>query len=214
LAGPASLPHGDAGFLFTEGGEFPCGKGPVQPPAAGDEAGAVHSGGKAADGGVSRGLLFRGAHISGRGGKPSVGGIRLQAFGELPRGVEAAPFVRHADGTHARLPPCSGIISGCGSVRRVCPDAVPVRPVADIPERAPPNHGGIGPAGCQGFTAGDGRSGRRDFRYSRGTGSQTGGEDEQRQGIGHPGSMASGLRGGKDDCWRTFFIQGTDGLEA
>jgi len=29
-----------------------------------------------------------------------------------------------------------------------------------------------------------------------------------------PGSMASGLLGGKDDCWRTFFIQGTDGLEA
>jgi len=28
------------------------------------------------------------------------------------------------------------------------------------------------------------------------------------------GSMASGLRGGKDDCWRTFFIQGADGLEA
>lgn len=185
MAGPASLPHGDAGFLFTEGGEFPCGKGPVQPPAAGDEDGAVHSGGKAADGGVSRGLLFRGAHVSGRGGGPSVGCVRLQAFGELPRGVEAAPFIRHADGTHARLPPCSGIISGCGGVRRVCPDAVPVRSVADIPERAPPNHGGIGPAGCQGFTAGDGRSGRRNLRYSRSTGPQAGGEDEQRQGMGH-----------------------------
>jgi len=29
-----------------------------------------------------------------------------------------------------------------------------------------------------------------------------------------PGSMDSGLRGGKDDCRRAFFIQGTDGLEA
>lgn len=90
----------------------------------------------------------------------------------------------------------------------------PVRSVADIPERAPPNHGGIGPAGCQGFTAGDGRSGRRNLRYSRNTGPQAGGEDEQRQGMGHAGSMASGLRGGKDDCRRAFFIQGTDGLEA
>ena len=48
---------------------------------------------------------------------------------------------------------------------------------------SPSNHGGIGPAGCQGFTAGDGRSGRQDFRYSRGAGSQTGGR--RRAASGH-----------------------------
>lgn len=114
-----------------------------------------------------------------------VGGIRLQAFGELPRGVEPAPFVRHAGGTRAGPPPRAGMASGCGGVRRVYPDAVLVRPVADVPGRAPPGHGSISPAGFQGFTAGDGRSGRQDFRRAGNTGPQAGGEGEQRQGVGH-----------------------------
>ena len=115
----------------------------------------------------------------------AAGAPPLAAFGELPRGVEPAPFVRHAGGTRAGAPPRAGMASGCGGVRRVYPDAVLVRPVADVPGRAPPGHGSIGPAGFQGFTAGDGRSGRQDFRRAGNTGPQAGGEGEQRQGVGH-----------------------------
>ena len=168
-----------------KGRKLPRGKGPVQAPAAGDEAGAVHPGGKAADGGIPLRLLFRRSHVSGGGWGASVGGVRLQPCGKLARGVKAAPFVRHARGTLSGAPPRAGMAAGSVRVRSVNADVVRVFSMADVPGGTLPDHGGVSPAGFKGFTAGDGGGGRQYLRHAGGAGPQADGKGEQRQGVGH-----------------------------
>ncbi|GAA5483407.1 hypothetical protein Hsar01_02638 [Haloferula sargassicola] len=127
------------------------GDGPGEPPAAGNEAGAVDPAGVATGAGVAKAALGGGGDIPGRLAS-------IQRGKKFPRGVEAAPLVRHSDGSFAGFPPAALGQRGVGGVNF---DAVGVRPVQHVALPGPPFHPGVGKRRGDGLAAGHGGRGRR-----------------------------------------------------